>query len=159
MFEAVLEEHAFFKTMDPRLLEEIAEFASKEVVEAGRTLFRADGRADKFYAIQSGKVAVELAVPGREPVVIATLRGGDVLGWSWLLPPYRWRFDARVVEAAHLMVFDGARLRERCDENHELGYEVTRRIAQVVIAALVAERRKLVDVVNVIYGQPSGQGP
>jgi CRP-like cAMP-binding protein len=153
MFEAALEDHAFFKTLPPPLLEELAGMAQKASYEKGQYIFHEDGHADRFYAIHAGKVSVELPVPGREPVSILTLGDHDVLGWSWLFPPYRWRFDARAVEAAKLYVFDGARLRRRCEENHELGFELMRRVAQVAVQALLAERRKIADLSGPVTAQ------
>lgn len=151
MFEAVLEEHAFFKTLDPRLLEEMAEFASQAHFDAGQLVFRENDHADRFFAIESGRVAVELSVPGRESVAIQVLHKDDVLGWSWLFPPYRWKFDARVLEPTRAIAFDATRLRDRCEENHELGYEVMKRMTQVVLQRLNAERKKISDVVQILY--------
>ena len=77
-----------------------------------------------FYAIRHGSVALELHVPARDAVTIDTLHDGDLLGWSWLFPPYRWEFDGRAREDTALISFDGACLRGKCDADHELGYEL-----------------------------------
>ena len=92
----------------------------------------------RFYAIRHGSVALEIHVPAREAVIIETLHEGDLLGWSWLFPPYRWSFDARAVEPVRAIAFDGACLRGKCEADHDLGYELMRRIAQVIIERLQA---------------------
>ena len=83
---------------------------------------------------------------GRGPVVIETLHDGDVVGWSWLFPPYRWQFDARALEPSRAIAFDGACLRGKCEADHELGYELMRRFAGSIIERLQATRLRLLDV-------------
>jgi CRP-like cAMP-binding protein len=116
---------------------------------AGEYLFREGEQADVFYVIRHGSVALELHVPAREAVTIETLHQGDLLGWSWLFPPYRWEFDGRAREDTALISFDGACLRGKCDADHQLGYDVMSRFAQVIIARLQATRLRLLDVYGV----------
>jgi CRP-like cAMP-binding protein len=104
-----------------------------------------------FYAVRSGAVGLELASPTQSPLVIETLHEGDVLGWSWLFPPYRVRYDARAIGEVHAIAFDGACLRGKCDDDHDLGYELMRRFAQVITERLQATRIRLLDV----YGAPA----
>jgi CRP-like cAMP-binding protein len=73
------------------------------------------------------------------------LGAGDVLGWSWLFPPYLWHFDARAATPTTAIFFYGTRLRELCDENHDLGYELMKRVSEIVIKRLQATRRELVE--------------
>jgi CRP-like cAMP-binding protein len=94
--------------------------------------------------ILKGEVALETSVKEGGIIPIQTLGGGDVLGWSWLFPPYYWHFDARAVSATETVFFYGTRLRERCEEDHDLGYELIKRMAHVVIRRLQATRRQLV---------------
>jgi CRP/FNR family transcriptional regulator, cyclic AMP receptor protein len=124
----------------------IAGCAKTAHFESGEYLFREGDAADLFFAIRHGSVALEIHVPAREAVIIETLHEGDLLGWSWLFPPYRWAFDARAVESVSAVAFDGACLRGKCDADHDLGYELMRRIAQVIIERLQATRLRLLDV-------------
>ncbi|MER3445715.1 MAG: hypothetical protein C4291_02255 [Candidatus Dadabacteria bacterium] len=89
-------------------------------------------------------MALEMAfVPEREPITIHTLGEGDVLGWSWLFPPYRWRFSARAVAHTEAIVLDGRYIRARCEEDHDLGYELLKRFAEVIEQRFQAMRRRL----------------
>jgi CRP/FNR family transcriptional regulator, cyclic AMP receptor protein len=96
--------------------------------------------------IRHGAVGLDIHVPAREPVTIETLHGGDLLGWSWLFPPYKWSFDGRAVEDTSAISLDGACLRGKCDDDHELGYELMKRFAQVIVERLQATRLRLLDV-------------
>jgi CRP/FNR family transcriptional regulator, cyclic AMP receptor protein len=82
-------------------------------------------------------------------LTIQTLGVGEVLGWSWLFPPYRWLFDARTIELTRAIALDGKCLRAKCDEDHHLGYEMVKRFAQVIIERLQASRLQLLDVYGV----------
>ena len=71
-------------------------------------------------------------MPARQTLPIQTLTEGDILGWSWLYPPYRWQFSARALEPTKAIAFDAARLRGRCEADHELGYQLMKRFAYVM---------------------------
>ncbi len=144
--DAILAEQAFFKGLAPEYLELIAGCGSNVHFVAGQTLFREGEEADRFYAIRHGKVAVELHVPQRGSVVIHTVGEGDLLGWSWLFPPYLWQFDARAVEEVRATQFDGTCLRKKCDANPALGYELMKRLAHVVSDRLQDTRLQLLDM-------------
>ena len=101
--------------------------------------------ADAFYLLRSGSVALEVHGPAGG-LVVETLRGGDALGWSWLFPPHRWSFDVRVLEPTRAIAFDGACLRGKCDLDHELGYQLMKRVARVFTARLAAARLQLLDL-------------
>lgn len=116
----------------------------------GAALFEEGGRADTFYVIRRGKIALETHAPGSPTIVISTLGDGDVVGWSWLFPPYRWQFDGRVVEDTSAVALDGACLRERCDADPELGYRLMQRFARLAGERLQATRLQLLD----LYGPP-----
>ena len=114
--------------------------------DAGDRLFREGGEADVFYVVRHGSVAVEAFVPARGPVTIETIEAGDVLGWSWLFPPYRWHFDARALTVVRATVFDARCLREKCDSDPALGYALMGRFAQVLIDRLQSTRLRMLDV-------------
>lgn len=120
------------------------------VCETGTHIFREGDPADCFYAIRRGSVALELAAPPRAALILETLHSGDVLGWSWLFPPYRVKFDARASEEVHAIAFDGACLRGKCEADHALGYELMKRFAAVMTHRLQTTRVRLLDV----FGTP-----
>jgi CRP/FNR family transcriptional regulator, cyclic AMP receptor protein len=112
----------------------------------GEVIIRSGEQADVFYVVRHGMVAVEAFAPPRGSVSIETIGPGDVLGWSWLFPPYRSRFDARAIGGVRATAFDGACLREKCDADPALGYDLMGRFAQIVIERLQATRIRLLDV-------------
>jgi CRP/FNR family transcriptional regulator, cyclic AMP receptor protein len=134
----------------PDQLTLIAGCAHNEHIEPETMVAREGSPADVFYMVRKGEVALEMAVPGRDALVIATLGPGEILGWSWLFEPYRWQFDARALGPVEAVSFDGACLRGKCDADHELGYELMRRFAASLLARLQATRLQLMDV----YGAP-----
>jgi CRP/FNR family cyclic AMP-dependent transcriptional regulator len=124
----------------------IAGCARNERFAAGEYLFREGTAAERFFLIREGAVAMEVDAPARGPLVVETLRDGDVAGWSWLFEPYRWQFDARASEPTGVVAFDGLCLRGKCEADHELGYELMRRFAASLIDDLEATRLQLLDV-------------
>lgn len=139
-------EHPFFAGMDDGCRTFLAGCAANEVFRSGEFVFREGGAADKFYVIRHGRVSLEVDVPGGEPVVLDALEKGDVLGWSWILPPYRWAFDARALELTRLTSLDAACLRGKMESDHELGYELYKRFMPVVADRLRSARFRLVDM-------------
>lgn len=129
----------------------IAGCAGNQHVGPGTLLLREGEPADRFFLIRHGCVVLELHAPGRQPLLIQTLHDGDVVGWSWLFPPYRWHMDGRATADCALVGFDGACLRGKCEADHELGYELMKRFAANVIDRLKATRLQLLDV----YGRAS----
>ncbi len=149
--EKILADHAFLKDLDPKWLKPIAECASNVSYEAGQMIYREEDAADQFLLILEGRVAIEIFVPGRGPLTIQTVGPGDVLGWSWLFPPYERQFDAKAVEFTGGVALDGRCLREMAEQDHDLGYELLKRFAQVAVERLQATSRQLLD----IYGKHS----
>jgi CRP/FNR family cyclic AMP-dependent transcriptional regulator len=113
---------------------------------AGETIFRQGDPADTFYVVRHGTVAVGNFVPPRGELVIETLEAGDLLGWSWLFPPYRSHFDARALSTVRATQFDGACLRDKCAADPVLGRDLMSRFAQVLIERLQWTRLRLLDV-------------
>jgi CRP-like cAMP-binding protein len=112
---------------------------------AGERIFRAGDPANRFFLILQGKVVLESKVPEREPVLVDTIGAGDVLGWSWLVEPYLWHFDARAEEPTEAIFFYGTWLRELYEEDGTLGYEMLRRVTAVMLQRLQAARRQLLQ--------------
>jgi CRP/FNR family cyclic AMP-dependent transcriptional regulator len=148
--EEILADVPFLAGMSPERLALLAGCGSNVTFAAGETIFREGGPADTFFVIRHGTVAIELHLPARGAMTVETIDAGEVIGWSWLFPPYRWSFDARAVEQVRAIVFDGACLRGKCEADKELGYELMRRFAAVMLERLQATRVQLLDV----YGKP-----
>lgn len=142
---SILEAQPFIMSLDPQHRAEIEECAHEVEVEAGTFFLREGDSANHFYIITKGEVALEVHAPGRGTIIIETLGPGDVLGWSWLFPPYRWHFDVRVLTNLHVVVFDGRCIRGKCESNPALGYQLMERFAQIVISRLQAARLRLLD--------------
>ena len=144
--EPWLREHPFFRDLPPGDIQFLAGCAKNARFQAGQVIFREGEDADQFYLIRDGKVALEVLTPGRGSAPILTLGAGDVLGWSWLIPPYNWRFDARAIETTRAFALDGKCLRGKCDEDPRLGYELLKRIAATIAERLHATRLQMLDV-------------
>ena len=135
-----------FDRLDGAKLALLGEGAQDVFFEGGTLLFHRGGAADTFYVVDRGTVALETYVPGRGAFVLETIGAGDVLGWSWLFPPYRWHFDARAVDPVAATAFDARRVREACDRDPELGYDLMKRFAGVIVERLQFTRLRLIDV-------------
>ncbi len=124
----------------------IAGCAANARFAPGEQLFREGTPADQFFLIREGAVALEVDALARGTIIIETLHRDDVVGWSWLFAPYRWQFDARASEPTRVVAFDGACLRGKCEDDHELGYQLMKRFAASLIERLQATRLQLLDV-------------
>jgi CRP-like cAMP-binding protein len=144
--DAEIAESTVFRGLSAAHLELIAGCGQNTGFEAGAYLFREGGQADTFYLLRHGRVMLETFVPGRGALTVETVDEGDVVGWSWLFPPYRWHFDARALDAVRAIAFDGACLRRKCDDDHSLGYELLGRFSPVMLERLQATRLQLLDV-------------
>lgn len=144
--EEIIAEHPFFKGLDPRFLQLAAGCGKNVRFNPGEYLFREGQEADQFFAVRHGKVAIEVLVPARGPVTLQTLSVGELVGWSWLFPPYRCQFDARASEIVRATAFDGACLRKKCDADPALGYELMKRLAHIVSDRLETTRLQLLDI-------------
>ncbi len=144
--EKILKEHPFLKGLQPEYINLITGCASNVVFQEGEYLFREGGEANSFYFIRHGRVAIQTYIPGKGSLMIQSRTEGDVTGWSWLIPPYRWHFDARAMELTRAIALDGKCLRGKCEENHDLGYEIMKRFANVMADRVDATRLQLLDV-------------
>ena len=147
--EGILRTHPFLEGMAERHFKLLVGCASNVVFKEGEFIIREGQVADKFYFVRHGRVLIETHVPPEGTIVIRTREAGEVLGWSWLVPPYKWHFDARAVELTRAIALDGKCLREKCETDHDLGYEIMRRFALVIAERLEATRLQLMD----IYGR------
>ncbi len=140
-------EHPFLHGVSDQHLKLLMGCAMPAQFSAGTFLFREGDPANRFYLIQSGSVSIEQDGDEMARVQIGTVGPGDCLGWSWLFPPYYWHFDARALEPLSALFFYGTRLREECEADPRLGYELMKRMAMVVINRLQSTRHALADAV------------
>lgn len=144
--ERILTEHPFIKDLEPEHIKLIVGCASNVVFKEGEFLFREGEEANAFYIIRHGKVIIETYRPEKGPIAIQTRGEGDVTGWSWLVPPYRWHFDARAYELTRAIALDGKCLRNKCEEDHDLGYAIMKKFALIMSERLDATRVQLLDM-------------
>jgi CRP-like cAMP-binding protein len=144
--ERFLKEHPFFAGCPEDQIALVTGCARNHRFDPGQYLFREGEAADEFFLIRHGKVALEIAAPGQPPIVMATLGEGEIVGASWLLPPYRWNFDARALELVRALGIDAACLRRKCEADHHLGYEMMKRFAPILVKRLQATRLQILNV-------------
>ena len=142
----LLAEHPFFAGLDPQCLEQLVPLASAERFEDGEYILREGQSADEFYLIQSGQAALEIYTPDRGVITVETIGAGDTLGWSWLIPPHQWRFDARAVGLTRVTAIDGKQLRQLCEKDQTLKSEMLIRVTQLIAHRLYATRSHLMGL-------------
>ena len=144
--EQILQEHPFFAGASAEEIKLIAGCARNHLFQAGEYLLREGGPADEFFLIRHGRVALEIAAPGRSPAVLETLGVGEFVGASWLIPPYRWALDARAVELTRATGIDAVCLRGKCEADHDLGYAMMKRFLPALVKRLHTTRLQVLDV-------------
>lgn len=144
--ERLLAEHKFFAGLAPEHLAVLVGCAANVRFEPGEFLCREGEPADNFYLIRHGRVALEMFVPQKGPVQLQSLDAGEIVGWSWLVEPYTWLFDARALEPVVAVSLDGTCLRTKCDDDPRLGYELLKRFADIMQQRLHAARLGLLDL-------------
>jgi|SRR4051812_29914246 CRP/FNR family cyclic AMP-dependent transcriptional regulator len=151
--EELLDEAAALQSLPASHRSTMAGCARLRTLEPGAMLLTEGGPADEFFLLRRGSVAIETDVPGRGPVMLETLGDGDLVGWSWLVPPYRSAFGARAVDAAHVIALDGACLRGKCEQDPALGYDLLKVVATTFVRRLEDTRMRLLDL---YAGVPGG---
>jgi CRP-like cAMP-binding protein len=142
----ILEKHPFFKDLKPAYLDLAVGCASNVRFKEGEIIAREGEPADKFYLIREGKVAIEINVSSHRSITIQTIQDGDILGWSWLIPPHYNRFNARAVVEVRAIALDGKCLRTKCETDHDLGYELLKRLTAIFTQRLAETRKQLINI-------------
>jgi CRP/FNR family transcriptional regulator, cyclic AMP receptor protein len=153
-----LGQHAFASGLTIGQLERLAALAVMVELPSGRRLFEEGGKAARLWLVRTGQIALDLRVPGRERIIVETLGPGDELGLSWLTPAAQWQFGAMAQLPVSAFEFSSAALIDLCETDHELGYQLTRRLLATAIARLQAARIRILD----LYAAPvpaSGSPP
>jgi CRP-like cAMP-binding protein len=144
--ERLLAEHPFFVGTDATDVGSVVGCARNVRFEAGQFIFREGQPADQFFIVREGRVSLEVYAPASGAIVIETIGAGEIVGVSWLFPPYRWELDARAIEPVRAIALDGSCLRHRCDENPRLGYTLMQRLSLVIHRRRQSVQTRLVDI-------------
>jgi CRP/FNR family transcriptional regulator, cyclic AMP receptor protein len=139
-------DHPFFQGLSSPLVQEADAHATAREYAAGELLFREGEAAEAFHLIFEGKVALEIAAADRERLTIQTVGPRDVVGWSWLVPPNRWRFDARALKATQTLAVESGALLAAFDARPEDGYAFLRRLVPVIGERLEMARIQIVNI-------------
>ncbi len=142
----IIAQHPFFRELSEEHLAVLVGCATNQRYAAGEFLFRQGETARHFYLVRQGKVAIEVVSPQQGTITVQTLGEGEVVGWSWLVPPYEYRFDARAAELTRVVALDGECLRGKFTQDHELGYRFLSRFVQVIAERLEHTRLQLLDL-------------
>jgi len=142
----LIREHPFIDGLDEAIIALIAGCAKNVVFKAGDYILREGADAEYFYLIREGTVALETYAPGRGPITFLTLKHGDILGASWLVPPYRWNHDARATETTRAIAFECKCLRDKCEADHHVGYEMMKLFIPPLVDRMRIARLQSADV-------------
>ncbi|MEE9597084.1 MAG: cyclic nucleotide-binding domain-containing protein [Acidiferrobacterales bacterium] len=146
--EDYLSSHVFFSELDDSFMKFLSDSATELKIKKGDVLFQQGERADKFYLLRNGHVSVQVPALMGPTLEIQALGEDQILGWSWLIPPYRWNFQARALEDSELLEFDGSAILARCEEDPKFGYALLKRFAALMSDRLDAARQKMMDEWN-----------
>jgi CRP-like cAMP-binding protein len=144
--EAAVAAHPFLIGMTQHHIQLLVDCAMQSHFEQGQIIFREGDTANRFYLIEQGEMVLESSMAGAEPVAIDTVRDGELLGWSWLFAPYVWHFSARSTQPTEAIFFYGTVLREYCERDHGLGFELFKRMSEVMTCRLQSARARLISL-------------
>jgi len=142
----LLRQHPFLADLPEQHMATLVGCASNVHFPEGSQLIREGEVADKFYLIRTGRVALEIDLSERGQLRIQTVGSGEVLGWSWLISPFRWHFTGVAVTDVRGLALDGKCLRTKSENDHDFGYEMLKRLALVMERRLEATRLQIIDV-------------
>jgi CRP/FNR family transcriptional regulator, cyclic AMP receptor protein len=138
--------HPILAGLPENLLDELTGCARNLAFERGSLLLVEGEPADSLFLVRRGRVSIEVHAPTGRNLVVETVGVGAAVGWSWIVPPYTWQFDARAMEPTGVIALDGGCLRTRADADATLGYTLMRRVAGVLLERLHATQLRLLDL-------------
>lgn len=148
----ILANHPLFKDFDTDTLDLLVGCARNEHFRPGQPIYAEGDDAGKVFLIREGDCAVEISTPHHDPIIVETLRSGDVLGWSWMVPPYKHMSDARALNDVRAVSLDAACMRNKAEQSPALGYQMFKHFAPHMAVRFRALRMQLLDV----YGYEKG---
>lgn len=140
-----LQSHTIFSDLQPAHIQVLADYAEDKAFTAGELLFKQEEPAEHFYILMDGAIEVEVPAIAGPNLAVQSLGADDVLGWSWLIPPYKWTFEAKATADTKVLVFDGKSLLQHCEKDHDFGYALMKRFAGLMSERLHAARVKMMD--------------
>lgn len=140
----MLKKQSFFSGLSDGQLSEVAKLSRMRRVKEGEELAKEGDAADEFYIVKTGAVSISTVVDGK-PISVTEIESGRLFGWSWLISPYKWTFSAYAVEDSQLLAVQGKALREKCEEDKELGYLLIKKVAETTASRLIETRKQLAD--------------
>ena len=149
LLRSMINEHPLFEGLDNHNIYALQGCASEIEFDAHSEVFQYGEPANTFYLIGEGRISLDIAIPARGVIPIQTLQYGDVVGWSWMYPPYQWHFSGRALEDTNAIVFDADCVRTLMLQDREFGFEMMMRFSQIVIERLQAARIQMVDMYRV----------
>lgn len=145
----IIKEQDFFQELSQQELDFVAGCGKNVVFQEGDVIANPSDPANEFYLLREGHVTLTLEMPPMKPFVFQTLGPNEILGLSWLIPPYLWTVSAKVIERTHAIALDGACLRKKCETDTALGYKLMKHLVEVLVKRENAARLHLLD----IYGE------
>jgi len=149
--DRIVREHPFFAGLDEAFCRLVSGCAQNVRFDAGQFLCHEGAATDRFYLIRKGRVALQFTAPGRGAMTFQTVGEGEIVGVSWLIPPYHWTHDAKALDLVRAIAMDATCLRDKCEADHDLGYELMKRFVPALVQRLQATRLQILDV----YGTPA----
>ena len=144
--EPIIKKHPFFKDLDQKYLDLIVGCASNVRFKEGDLIMKENDPANKFYIVREGMVAIDIPTGSSDTVTVQTVGAGDIIGWSWLIPPHHYKFNCRAVKDIRAIAFDGRCLRGKCEQDTGLGYELMKRLAAIFTQRLEAARKQILSL-------------
>ncbi|HEY8595951.1 MAG TPA: cyclic nucleotide-binding domain-containing protein [Devosiaceae bacterium] len=144
--EHILAQHRFFAGVSEDFRKLVTGCARNVRYEAGQYLFREGEPTDQIFLVRHGRIALQIASPERGPVTFQTIGPDEIVGLAWLVPPYRWTFDGKALELTRAISIDAKCLRDKCEADHDLGYEMMKRFTPVLVERLHSARLQMLDV-------------
>ena len=155
---STLNAHPFMRDMDDKFTDAFLAHATRKTFSENEYIFRQGDHADHFFLVEAGLVSVGIDPKLRSQVNIQSVTDGEVLGWSWLIPPYTWQFDAHALEKTTAIVLDAVKLRLLFENDHEIGYIVSRKILRIAAKRLLATRIQFWDIYKMHYFLEHSEG-
>ena len=143
-----LSTHAFFSELSVEVVKFLCQCVSIREIKKGQILFQQGEPADKFYIVRTGQISIQIPAIMGPTLEIQTLGPNRVLGWSWLISPYQWNFQAKAEDDSELLEFDGTAILKRCEQDPQFGYELLKKFAELMAERLDAARLKMMDEWN-----------
>jgi CRP-like cAMP-binding protein len=144
--EPLIRQNPVFKSLNPEHIKLIVGCAANAIYNTDTYVFKEGDISNTFYIIRKGRIMIETYSESGEAIGIQTISDGEVLGWSWMVPPYKWRFNARAVEQSRLIAINGQCLREKFEHDHGLGYTMMTKFMEIMTDRLEATRLQLLDI-------------